>query len=126
MKKLSIEMDGKSIEVLAQKVAGTLWVHHQGETFSYSPQISEQGQGSDSSSGDPTKIVAPMPGKIIKLLKTTGDLVEEGETIVVMEAMKMEYNLKALQPMKVSQISCQENETVNLGHVLVRLEPSDG
>lgn len=121
MKKLTFEVDGKQIEVLAQKIAGHLWFHYQGRTLEYVPE-SAKNTAAGEQVLDPEKIVAPMPGKIIKIIKNQGDLVQEGETIVVMEAMKMEYNLKAIQDMMVAEIKCSENQTVSLGDILVELE----
>ncbi|MEM7647470.1 MAG: acetyl-CoA carboxylase biotin carboxyl carrier protein subunit, partial [Pseudomonadota bacterium] len=83
----------------------------------------EGGSGGES---DPSVIVAPMPGKIIKVLKTMGDIVEEGETVVVMEAMKMEYNLKASQKRRVREIHCVPGQAVALGLTLVDMEEFDG
>ena len=67
-----------------------------------------------------------MPGKIIKVFVKEGQAVSEGETIVAMEAMKMEYNLKSVQDMVVKSINCQEGQQVSLGDVLVDLEESNG
>ena len=122
MKKLQVEIDGRIVEVLAQKVAGKLWIHHQGETFDYSPESQLQGVSGGAGATDPSQVVAPMPGKIIKILKQVGDEVAEGDTIVVMEAMKMEYNLKSAAAMKISKINCKENQTVSLAALLVEME----
>lgn len=125
MKKLSISLDGKSLEVLAMKMNGKVWFHHAGETFVHSPKSSSVVGAGAASSIDPTKILAPMPGKIIKIFAKPGQVVEEGETLVAMEAMKMEYNLKASQKMKIVKILCKEAETVSLGDQLVLLEESN-
>ena len=121
MKKINLEINGQMVEVLAQKMAGQLWFHYNGETRVYVPESSQAQGSSDSKNVDPSRITAPMPGKIIKLIKVAGDSVSEGDTIVVMEAMKMEYNLKATQDMVVDKINCTEGETVGLGEVLVEL-----
>ena len=126
MRKLQLSMNGETIEVLAQKIAGRVWFHYEGQTHEYQPQ-SSQSQGAGASGvEDPSEIKAPMPGKIIKVFVKENQKVVEGETVVAMEAMKMEYNLKATQDMMVSQINCQEGEAVGLGDILVRLEEVDG
>lgn len=121
MKKLNLTIDGKDLEVFAQKLKGKIWFHHEGETFSYEPKSSTT-QNTGAAAQDPTQIVAPMPGKIIKVFTSVGAEVKEGETLVAMEAMKMEYNLKATQDMKVTQVNCNEQQQVALGEVLIKME----
>jgi len=67
-------------------------------------------------------IVAPMPGKVLKLLVRTGDAVEPGQGIVVVEAMKMENELRASAPGTVKEIKVSEGLAVNAGDPLVVLE----
>ncbi len=121
MKKLNLNVDGHETEVWAQKLAGKLWLHFDGQTHVYEPQ-GALGSAAKKDEGDPSQIMAPMPGKVIKILRKTGDIVSDGETVIVMEAMKMEYNLKAIQEMKIEKILCQENQNVTLGQKLVELE----
>jgi biotin carboxyl carrier protein len=126
VKKLTINHQGEDIEVWAQKISGRLWLHYHGETHVYEPQgsLSKNAAGAK---GDPNLIQAPMPGKIIKVLKKQGDLVKSGDTIVVMEAMKMEYNLKAVEERTITAVLCKENQTVSAGQKLVELkEDLDG
>ncbi len=122
MKKLLLNIDGKDVSVLAQKISGVLWFHYQGETYQYSPESSATGSSVGGVNQDATRIVAPMPGKVIKIHKAQGSSVLKGETLVVMEAMKMEYNLKAIQDMKIVNIYCEEQQVVSLGDLLVELE----
>ena len=63
-----------------------------------------------------------MPGKVTKILKTSGDSVRRGDVILVMEAMKMEYTLKAESDSKISSIACAVGEQVTLGQTLVTFE----
>lgn len=121
MKRLNLNVDGQEIEVWAQKRAGKLWLHFDGQTHLYEPQGS-LGSAAKKDGGDPGQIMAPMPGKVIKILKKSGEKVSDGETVIVMEAMKMEYNLKAIQEMKIEKILCQENQNVTLGQKLVELK----
>ena len=63
------------------------------------PIVLQAPQGSDSaangSGGGGGSIVAPMPGKIVRVLVSEGDTVEEDQPLIVMEAMKMEHTLRA-------------------------------
>lgn len=62
---------------------------------------------------------SPMPGKIVKLLVKAGDPVQEGQTLLVMEAMKMQNELKTNTTGTVSIIHVQEGATVETGAALI-------
>ncbi len=67
-------------------------------------------------------VVAPLPGKVVKLLVKAGQRVEAGEGVVVVEAMKMENELKAPAAGTIAAIRTEEGKTVNGGEVLVVIE----
>ena len=62
---------------------------------------------------------SPMPGKIVKLLVKVGDPVQEGQTLLVMEAMKMQNELKTNTTGTVSIVHVQEGATVETGAALI-------
>ncbi|WLT33271.1 biotin/lipoyl-containing protein [Geothrix sp. PMB-07] len=62
---------------------------------------------------------SPMPGKIVKLLVKPGDAVQEGQTLLVMEAMKMQNELKTSATGIVSIVHVQEGDTVETGTALI-------
>lgn len=65
---------------------------------------------------------APMPGKVFKVLVKTGDVVTKGQTLLVLEAMKMEHAIKADKDGKVRKILFKEGELVQGGMALAELE----
>jgi biotin carboxyl carrier protein len=67
-------------------------------------------------------VTAPMPGKVVRILVSAGDLVETSQGLVVVEAMKMQNELKAARPGRVTEIRAREGETVAAGDVLMILE----
>ena len=69
------------------------------------------------------EIVAPMPGKVLKVLVKDGDLVEAGQPLVVIEAMKMETALAAESAALVKRVLVAEGQTVDHGAVLIELSP---
>jgi len=69
------------------------------------------------------EVIAPMPGKVLKVLVRDGDLVEAGQPLVVIEAMKMETTLAAESAAIVKQVRVEEGQTVDHGDVLIELSP---
>jgi biotin carboxyl carrier protein len=68
------------------------------------------------------QIVAPMPGKVVRLLVEEGAEVEAGDGVVVVEAMKMQNELKSPKAGKVISIKTNAGATVNAGEVLAVVE----
>lgn len=64
---------------------------------------------------------APMTGKVVKILAKPGDSVSEGDVLLILEAMKMEYRLTAPHTGAVEEIHCHEGELVDMGTVLIKL-----
>jgi biotin carboxyl carrier protein len=67
----------------------------------------------------PQKIVAPMPGKIARVLVRPGDEVKARQGLVVVEAMKMENELRAARDGRVREVSVAEGQLVDAGTVLL-------
>jgi biotin carboxyl carrier protein len=65
------------------------------------------------------RIVAPMPGKVVKVLVAVGDSVEARQGLVVVEAMKMENELTATRAGTVAEIAVSEGTSVEAGRLLV-------
>ena len=74
------------------------------------------------SDGGPQRVTAPMPGKIVKLLVKPGDKVQPRQGVVVVEAMKMENELRARAAGTVSEVRVTEGASVEAGAILVILE----
>jgi biotin carboxyl carrier protein len=72
--------------------------------------------------GGRQKIAAPMPGKVVRVLVTEGQAVEPGQGLIVVEAMKMQNEMKASKAGKVIEIKTLDGATVSAGEVLVIIE----
>jgi biotin carboxyl carrier protein len=70
----------------------------------------------------PAQVQSPMPGKVVKLLVAPGDEVKAGQGVVVVEAMKMENELKAPRDGKVKAIAVKEGQAVEAGQTLATLD----
>jgi biotin carboxyl carrier protein len=71
---------------------------------------------------DPGQIAAIMPGKILRLAVAEGDQVQEGDVLVVLEAMKMENELRAKRSGVVKQVTVAPGDDVEMGELLVVVE----
>src|SRR4051812_33922645 len=70
----------------------------------------------------PKKIVSPMPGKVVRVLAPAGTKIEAGEGVIVVEAMKMQNEIKSPKSGTVQRIVAQEGTAVNAGEVLAIVE----
>ncbi len=70
------------------------------------------------------RVISPIPGRVARLLVAPGDTVAKGQTLLVLEAMKMELPLTAAAPGTVAAIRCAEGEMVAEGIELVLLDPA--
>jgi biotin carboxyl carrier protein len=68
------------------------------------------------------QIVAPMPGKVVRLLVAVGDKVEAGQGLLVVEAMKMQNEIRSPKSGKVERLLAKEGQSVNAGEPLAWVE----
>jgi biotin carboxyl carrier protein len=67
-------------------------------------------------------IVAPMPGKVVRLLVSVGDGIEAGQGLIVVEAMKMQNEMKSPKAGIVAAVKTQDGATVAAGEILIVIE----
>lgn len=67
------------------------------------------------------QVNAPMPGTVVSVKVTQGQSVKKGDTLVILEAMKMENEIAAPQDGTVASINCAKGESVDSGKLLVSL-----
>lgn len=67
-------------------------------------------------------LITQMPGKVVKLFKKEGDTVVKGETVLILEAMKMENEIKAGVDGKVKSINVKEGQALEAGFLMVEVE----
>jgi biotin carboxyl carrier protein len=70
----------------------------------------------------PQRVIAPMPGKIVRLPVSAGDRVSAGQPVVVVEAMKMENELRASRDGTVADVPAREGASVEAGALLVVIQ----
>ena len=84
-----------------------------------SPAPKQESAPAPAPSGDANAVKAPMPGNILKISVTVGQKVSEGETLLVLEAMKMENEVTADRSGTVTGIIAAKGQTVETGDPLV-------
>tara|TARA_Y100000768_G_scaffold386177_1_gene373948 strand:+ start:76 stop:576 length:501 start_codon:yes stop_codon:yes gene_type:complete len=115
--RLVVNIDKLSKLVHVVKVKDSYWIHLDGRIhvvnlheIGYSNQ--KQSEGS---------LVAPMPGTIIEILVKKGQRVRKGQSLMVMEAMKMEHKIQSPKDGEVLSISNEVGQKVDMGAVLVEI-----
>jgi biotin carboxyl carrier protein len=79
-------------------------------------------RGATAAAGGPLEIRAIIPGRILAVAVTPGDVVETGQTLLAVEAMKMQNELRAPRAGTVARVPATAGATVELGDLLVVLE----
>jgi biotin carboxyl carrier protein len=74
------------------------------------------------SAGAVQSLTSPMPATVVKVLATAGQAVKAGETLVIVEAMKMELPVRAPSDAVVKAVHCREKEIVQPDQILIELE----
>jgi biotin carboxyl carrier protein len=114
--------DGQSEVVYVAGTAGDLWAFSNGRVFRQREIAARAASRPTGTRAGSLPLVAPMPGTVLKVLVRPGDAVRAGDTIVILEAMKMELPLRALDGATVAAVQCREGELVLADTVLVTFE----
>jgi biotin carboxyl carrier protein len=119
----SILMDGRSYDARVEESPGGLIVAIDGYRFEIEVRDPRRRARQPARHGDAGReVVAPMPGKVIRVLIAPGDAVTAGQGLVVVEAMKMQNELKAQRDGRIQSVSAREGATVAAGELLATLE----
>jgi biotin carboxyl carrier protein len=122
---LSLLLQGKSYEVKQEIVGAESNVVVGQERFSASvrdPRSFRSRRRAGASEQGVMKIKAPMPGKVVRILAPAGSQVEMGQSVLVIEAMKMQNELKAPKTGVVKKINVEEGAAVEAGQALAEVE----
>ncbi len=121
---LSVRIGNKAYEVKCERVAGDvhIWVGSQRFAAEVRDPRSLRSRSRAADEHGPKKLTAPMPGKIVRVLVTQGAEVEAGTGILVVEAMKMQNEVKSPKKGTIQKILVREGAAVNAGEVLAIVE----
>ena len=139
MKKYLLEIDGKKYEVEVDLSGSNPSVLVNGKKIDVTidnsnnlekPKISrkqtkktdeEKKDSAVESTNDPGDLKALMPGKVTKVLVSSGQNVKVGEPVLLMESMKMEQTIVATKDGNVSEILVSEGDTVEVGKIMIKI-----
>jgi biotin carboxyl carrier protein len=126
-----LHVDGSTYPLLAKRTAKGRWklrVHGvalDAEVLDERTKTIREMAGVGAGPAGPRPVVAPMPGMVLRVEVEVGDRVEEGQGIAIVEAMKMENELRAHSAGEVTRVHVQEGEAVEKDQVLVELAALD-
>lgn len=115
-----VEVGGKRLEVVLPASLGSLGSSSAGAKPAKSKKRSRSGGAAAAASGN--GLASPMQGTIVKVAVSNGDIVAEGDLVVVLEAMKMEQPLTAHRSGTITGLSATAGETVSAGAVIATIE----
>lgn len=118
--KLDLLIDGKHVIAHVSSDNARRWVTVNGQTFmlTKSSGSKRRGAGQDNASA----LAAPMPGLVRAVNVHEGEAVTKGQTLLLLEAMKMEIRIQAPFDGKIASLSVKAGETVEREQILVRMD----
>ncbi len=131
MRKFTIVVNGMEYKVAVKRITRTLYRVRFGDKVTdvlvredkvtvAKPKIEEEKKEIEVVEGEAIK--AMLPGVVTKILVKEGDEVKAGETVMILEAMKMENEVKSPKDGKIKQILVKEGDRVEAGDILAVME----
>ena len=117
--RMDLLVDGQRVTAHVSSDMAKRWVTINGQTLMLTKTSgAKQGVRHDHAGG----LIAPMPGQIRSVAVSVGDVVKKGQTLLTMEAMKMEIRIQALKDGVVKSVSVTQGQTVEREQILVEVE----
>jgi propionyl-CoA carboxylase alpha chain len=119
---IDVEVDGRLLRARVTRAGRRVWCDAAGTSVELH-ELSRfpEGVEADEVAGG---LAAPMPGKVTSVLASEGDVVTEGQLLVLVEAMKMEHRIVAPHAGLVAEIRARVDAQVESGDILVVIEPT--
>jgi biotin carboxyl carrier protein len=118
---LSIVLNGKSYQV--RRESNKIFVGDHAYEVSVTDPRSWRGRSASAAAqSGPRKLIASMPGKVVRVLANEGDQIEPGQGVVVIEAMKMQNEIRSPKQGRLQKLLVREGMNVNAGETLALVE----
>jgi len=118
--KLDLLIDGEHVTAYVSSDGAKRWVTINGKTFVLTKSTGRQRRGSSHDHG--SGLIAPMPGLVRSVNVVEEEAVKKGQTLMVLEAMKMEIRIQAKNDGMVKAIHVKQGQTVERDQTLITLE----
>jgi biotin carboxyl carrier protein len=125
---LSLLVNGKAFTVYFAEADGKSYFSIGGEQFCIQEAKSESVRASEADSsavGEAPVAASPMPGKVVKILVKEGNQVEKGQGLVIVEAMKMENEIKSPVKGTVEKINFKPGDLVDAAQPILEIRPEE-
>jgi biotin carboxyl carrier protein len=123
---LGFRLGDLSVRVFLARDGERTFVSVEGRQYVVSESRAEAGrpgEGDDKGAGGSLRVKAPMPGKVTKLAVSVGEEVRKNQTLVIVEAMKMENEIKTSIDGVVAKVHAAVGDLVDADKVLIEVEP---
>ncbi len=120
---ISFEVEGRAIHAAAEVLGDRVEVTLAGRRAAFGLDAAESGVSTLSSGASIGPVRAELPGRVLEVRVREGDLVEAGQVLAVVEAMKMEHPLRAGASARVGKIHAEAGAQIQPGEVLFELLP---
>lgn len=127
MRKFNIKVNGTAYEVEVEEIGGAVSsapavsAPVSAPAAAPTPKAEAPKAAAPLGSAGSVKVEAPMPGTVLRVNVNVGDTVEEGQAVVILEAMKMENEIAAPKSGTVASINATQGSAVNTGDLLITL-----
>jgi len=124
----SVRLEGRSLRILPERDGDGGWIlelrgrRHRLEVLDAGEVAMRRARARAPDSGRPPPLRAPMPGLVVRIEVQEGELVEAGQGILIVEAMKMENELRASAGGRVRTVRVREGEAVEKDQILIDFE----
>ena len=131
MKKRKVKVDGEEYEVELEKQDGVWNVTIEGKSFNIEIEGSSVGDTSGSKRKKSARgkksgtISSTIPGKIVSISVKEGEMVSEGDVVMILEAMKMQNEIQAPLSGTVTAINCKPGDSVEANSPLIIIQPEE-
>jgi len=119
---LELLIDGERVTAYVSADGAKRWVTVNGQTVVLTKTSGARSRGKGTRHDHASELAAPMPGLVRSVNVAEGESVSKGQTLLVLEAMKMEIRIQAQQAGVVKKLSVKQGETVEREQVLIEIE----
>ena len=124
----SLLIDNKAITVYHSEANGKKYLSIEGEQFCIQEAKTESiraGEADSAALHEAPTICSPMPGKVVKVSVKVGDEVEKGQGLVIVEAMKMENEIKSPMKGRIEKVNFKAGDLVDARQAIIEIKPEN-